>query len=136
MNNKLAGIFKPISIAAALVLAGAAHAGGGHERMELDFSEQWTVFIRPELEHVDLTSYNQIPDELGGVGAAVASFTNGQFAIIEEQYREGTPVVLMNEFDAPADGAMQIGCGADWFFEFFCEQQIDIQHVALWERVD
>ena len=123
MNNKLAGIFKPISIAAALVLAGAAHAGGGHERMELDFSEQWTVFIRPELEHVDLTSYNQIPDELGGVGAAVASFTNGQFAIIEEQYREGTPVVLMNEFDAPADGAMQIGCGADWFFEFFANSK-------------
>lgn len=119
MINKLAGTCKPIGIAAALLLTGAAQSAGDPERMKLDFSEEWRVFIRPELEQVDLTSYNELPDELGGVAAAIASFTNGQFAINEEKYREGTPAVLMNEFDAAADGFMQIGCGADWFFEFF-----------------
>ncbi len=113
MINKLANTCKPIGVAAALLPAGAAQSAGDPERMKLDFSEEWRVFIRPEFEQVDLTSYNEIPDELGGVGATIASFTNGQSAINEEKYREGTPAVLMNEFDAAADGFMQIGCGKD-----------------------
>lgn len=40
------------------------------------------------------------------------------FTKFRDKFAEKTPVYLFNEFEAPADGMMQVGCAADYWFEF------------------
>ena len=40
------------------------------------------------------------------------------FTKFRDKFAEKSPVYLFNEFEAPADGMMQVGCAADYWFEF------------------
>lgn len=106
-----------VSIAACL-LAGAPATIPAAAPLALDLNPQWTLFLRPDLAAVELRALDRVPSELGGAAAQAVVFTNGIHAIREERYSVRTPAVLMNEFESPVEGVMQIGCGADWFFEF------------------
>jgi len=39
-------------------------------------------------------------------------------AALQPKFQVKSEAILINEFDAPEDGVMQIGCAADWWFDF------------------
>ncbi|NLB56205.1 MAG: tyrosine-protein phosphatase [Lentisphaerae bacterium] len=83
---------------------------------------EWTVF-RPDPSLVDeraiegLVDISEIPDSfLGSKPESIMADENGKCEL--ENKQEESPAFFMQEFDSPEDGFMQVGCGADWFWEF------------------
>jgi len=95
---------------------------GEIEYVPFSLTPSWSVF-RPakiKLDDADLGAIEQlatVPEELFGAKRENAVMgQDGRFAFDK-------PVVdalsiFLQEFTAPADGFMQIGCGGDWFWNF------------------
>jgi hypothetical protein len=83
----------------------------------------WHVFrpAQPGISSADLDAILRLtaaPRELLGAQREAATLdSTGRFVFANP--REGQPSVFMQEFDSPADGVMQIGCGGDWFWAFY-----------------
>ncbi len=92
-------------------------------RLPFLLTPAWHVFrpAQQELFSADLDAILRLtaaPGELLGAKREDATLDSaGRFVFADP--REGQPSVLMQEFDSPADGVMQIGCGGDWFWAFY-----------------
>jgi len=88
--------------------------------LPLSLNPSWTVFSSPNLAGVSLDRLTAIPQTLGGAKAQTVSLTENTLDLtsFNRTFKEKTPAVLFNEFTAPEDGTMQIGCSADYWFEF------------------
>ncbi len=92
-------------------------------RLPFLLTPAWHVFrpSRQELSSADLDAIlrlTAVPRELLGAKREEATpDSTGRFAFADP--REGRLSVFMQEFDSPADGVMQVGCGGDWFWAFY-----------------
>ncbi|MBM4143381.1 MAG: tyrosine-protein phosphatase [Lentisphaerae bacterium] len=92
-------------------------------RLPFLLTPAWHVFRpqRQELSSADLDAIRgltEVPGELLGARREDATVDNlGRFVFANP--REGLPSVFMQEFESPADGVMQVGCGGDWFWDFY-----------------
>ena len=96
-----------------------AAAAMGDTRLPFALSPDWTLFVKPEMEGVDLESLRNVPESLGGVqGRKIRFNAHNAFQVPDDAPPSFQRVaVFMNAFESPCDGVMQIGCSADWFFE-------------------
>jgi hypothetical protein len=82
----------------------------------------WSVFrpAKTTLDGADLAAIEQlatVPEELLGAKREKAVMDqDGRFAFDTPAVKALS--VFMQEFTAPSDGVMQIGCGGDWFWDF------------------
>ncbi|NLL83318.1 MAG: tyrosine-protein phosphatase [Lentisphaerae bacterium] len=81
----------------------------------------WTAF-RPDENKLDATTgplldaLKTIPQTL--LGAAPETMTTSRHgATFFAEPREADPAIFMQEFDSPSNGYIQLGCGADWFWD-------------------
>lgn len=90
--------------------------------LPLALNRTWTLFLPEGTEKIRLEKWNTVPRQMPGSAA-------GQNVILKDgvldlaktakTFREKAPAVLFNEFESNEDGMMQIGCAADYWFEFF-----------------
>lgn len=83
----------------------------------------WTVF-RPDAKTFDASDYSAelekltvVPNEfMGAKPEKAVADSDGvcKFA----QAEVNAPAIFIQEFESPQDGCMQLGCGADWFWDF------------------
>lgn len=92
----------------------------------LALNPTWKLFLSPNLENVQLTSFDAVPQKLGGVAGKDVALNNSglNLAALRKPSGEKTPAVLFNEFEAKEDGMMQVGCAADYWFEFIVNGKI------------
>lgn len=119
MNYIRAGIGAGIMICIAVVALAENH-------IDYALSPEWTLFQKPSMEKVDLSALREIPETLGGVSGRKIHFN----AHAAYQVDDPSPpsfqrvAIFMNTFESPRDGLIQIGCSADWFFEFMINGQV------------
>lgn len=99
-----------------LSLAVAACADPQPQVFPLAAPAAWTLFCPESLDGADLGALTRIPDDLCGAKGRTVTFTDNAYEVDRAVTKSG-PAVFMCGFDAPADGFMQAGCGADWFWE-------------------
>ncbi len=96
--------------------------GTADELVESTLGGEWTVF-RPATVlfdetdfHVDLDSLTTIPEEfMGAAPEQAVAAADGCF--IFPEVIPFAPAVFLQEFEAPADGYLQLGCGGDYFWD-------------------
>lgn len=71
----------------------------------------WKVVLRPTRPSV-----TEIPADARNITPAEGIF---DLSRLEERFSPKEEAFLYREFDAPADGLVEIGCAADYWFEFF-----------------
>jgi len=92
------------------------------EYVPFSLTPSWSVFrpAKTTLDGADLAAIERfaaVPEELLGAKREKAVMDrDGRFAFDTPGVKLLS--VFMQEFTAPADGLMQIGCGGDWFWNF------------------
>lgn len=100
------------------------------ERLEtfypLKLNATWQLFMRPQVADGELAGLTSLPETLGGVSAQTVSLTEKSLDIarISPSFAAKDVAVLVNEFEAPGDGFMQLGCAADYWFEFMVNGKV------------
>ena len=92
-------------------------------------SPNWTAF-RPRPASFDSVKYiarvralRKVPSKFMGARAEkVAADANGCFKFAETEHH--APAIFLQEFESPEDGAMQMGCGADWYWEIIVNGEL------------
>ncbi len=112
-------------IGAGLIACIAAVALAGNH-VDYALSPEWTLFQKPAMEDVDLTSIHEIPETLGGVPGRKIRFNEHDAYPVDDPSPPSFQrvAIFMNAFESPRAGLMQIGCSADWFFEFMINGQV------------
>lgn len=77
---------------------------------------EWHLFVRPGVTPEDVRRLTAIPEKLGGAVGRRVRFTDHRLEISDDPAHQAE-AVLLNEFDAPDDGSIKIGCAADWYFD-------------------
>ena len=95
---------------------------GAAKQIPYSPGSKWIVF-RPRADQFSLLEYAA---QASALRAIPKSFMGAkpEEAVLDEAgrfrfstFRHHAPAVFMQEFEAPEDGMMQIGCGADWYWE-------------------
>lgn len=86
----------------------------------LALNPQWTLFKAASLSSEDMCGMDAVPESIGGVSGEPVELSGGviDLAVGGQRVPEKTPAVLFNEFESAEDGVMQVGCAADYWFEF------------------
>ena len=90
---------------------------------------EWKVFTNVNLAN-PLNTYTEIPVELPSKTGIAQSLTvqndHGviDLGVLTSQVIIKTSSVLFNTFESDQDGMMQIGCAADWWFEFIVNGKV------------
>ncbi len=98
---------------------------------------EWLVYqpVMKQVSHDDIVSFltlDAAPDSFLGVSAAPRSADeNGMISL--SGCTNLRPAFFIQEFESDADGVMQIGCGADWFWALSFNGEIMIDR-SYWER--
>ena len=98
-------------------------AGADKSFLPCNLNEGWTVFVPSvnKLTESDLAAVaalKEIPEEFMGVkGQKILTDRNGIFSFPQPQIYE--PSVFLKVFEAPMDGILAVGCGADKFFRIY-----------------
>lgn len=99
---------------------------------ELDYvayplSSKWTYFAPKTLGGAEwhaLSRMTDIPAEFAGVkGTEITTNADGLYRVPGKPELK-TPALYVQVFDAPKDGYMRIGIGADWFFRVYVNGKI------------
>ncbi len=84
-------------------------------------NNEWNMYLNPG--KVDLAKISSVPAKLGDAAAEKVILANDEINLISRvkdgKIKERTVAVFIKEFDSPSAGMMQIGCAADWWFEFY-----------------
>ncbi len=96
---------------------------------------EWSVF-RPDRQAFEerkqnqlLASIKEIPEKFLGVEAEkITMDSRGNF--IFPEITPNAPAIFMQELDSPAEGVLQLGCGADWFWEMRVNQELIYDKIA------
>ena len=104
--------------------------------LPLALNPKWTLFLSPELKSVSLEQVRSVPETLGGVAGRTVELQDGVLDVAKYGSSPGEkrPAVLFNEFEAKEDGVMQIGCAADYWFEFFVNGKLVYDTLATGNR--
>ena len=104
--------------------------------LPLALNPKWTLFLSPELKSVLLEQVRTVPETLGGVAGRTVELRDGvlDVTLYGSSPGEKRPAVLFNEFEAKEDGVMQIGCAADYWFEFFVNGKLIYDTLATGNR--
>lgn len=104
--------------------------------LPLALNPKWTLFLSPELKSVSLEQVRSVPETLGGVAGRTVELQDGVLDVAKYGSSPGEkrPAVLFNEFEAKEDGVMQIGCAADFWFEFFVNGKLVYDTLATGNR--
>lgn len=89
--------------------------------LPLALNPEWTLFLPADGVKLRPEMLNTVPQTFGGAAGRTVVLKDGVLNLAEsgKAFREKTPAVLFNEFEAEADGWMQVGCAADYWFEFY-----------------
>ena len=88
--------------------------------LPLALNSNWTLFRTPDLKDVKLEALTAVPQTLGGVQGRTVSLKENTLMLAKpgESVKPKTAAVLFNEFESEKAGVMQVGCSADYWFEF------------------
>ncbi len=105
---------------------------GAAQQLPYYWGKTWTVF-RPQPEGFDSNLYANLASGLRAMPSHFMSVNpegltqddRGCVRLPEVKYY--APAVFIQEFEAPEDGTMYVGCGADWFWDLRINgaQQVD-----------
>lgn len=95
---------------------------GFDDLVPYNLTAEWTVF-RPDEgnsdylgSYAELDDLTEIPDTwMGAEAEKISMDADGRFRFKETIHY--APAVFMQEFESDRDGFMQIGCGADWYWD-------------------
>ena len=88
--------------------------------LPLALNPQWMLYPGVGPEALDRVKTGPLPQELDGVKGIPVVFQNKtlDLEVLAGKAKEGRSALLLNLFTAESDGFMQIGVGADWWFDF------------------
>ena len=88
--------------------------------LPLALNSKWTLFRSPDLRNVKLGGLTSVPQSLGGIAGETAVFKENAFVLAEagKATKPKMEAVFFNEFESAEAGTMQVGCAADYWFEF------------------
>ena len=90
------------------------------KHLPLALGKEWRLFPGVKPEAVNAATLKEIPAEIGGVKGIPVTL-NGKtldIAALAGGPENGKTALLLNRFTSDSDGFMQIGIGADWWFDF------------------
>ena len=90
--------------------------------MPLSLNQKWQLFICPELKEFNVEDITEMPKKIGNTEGREITLKNNMVDILAlagtGKFKPKDTAVLINEFNAPSDGVMQVGCAADYWFDF------------------
>lgn len=104
----------------------------------LSLNPEWTLFRSPELKETNLNAITAVPLTLGKAAGETVELKDCAYVLAES----GRPIsvkseaVFFNEFEAAADGMMQVGCAADYWFEFIVNGKTVYDTLRTGNRVE
>lgn len=103
-------------------------AGAAKSFVPYDLNGKWTVFVPSvekltEADFTAIAAVKDIPEEFMGVkGQDILTNREALFSFPQPQAYK--PSVFFKVFEAPADGILAVGCGADWFFRIYINGEL------------
>lgn len=120
------------SVRSPMLMAGALPQGSvfriGGVKLEkvvnflpLALNPEWTLFLPADGKTIRLETQNAVPQSLGGSAGRKVTLKDNVLNLLQYAKPSGekTPAIVFNEFESKEDGWMQIGCAADYWFEFY-----------------
>lgn len=120
------------SVRSPMLMAGALPQGSvfriGGVKLEkvvnflpLALNPAWTLFLPADGKTIRLETQNAVPQSLGGSAGRKVTLKDNVLNLLQYAKPSGekTPAIVFNEFESKEDGWMQIGCAADYWFEFY-----------------
>lgn len=90
------------------------------KHLALALNRKWMLYPGIDPQAADLNTLKTVPAEIGGIKGIPVSF-EGKFLDIGALAggpSNGKAALLLNRFTSDSGGFMQIGVGADWWFDF------------------
>ena len=121
-----ASIRTPMLMAGALPQGSVFRIGGVKlEKVEnflpLALNPEWTLFLPTDGKALRPEELTAVPQSIGGSTGRKVVLKDNVLNLLDfaKTSREKTPAILFNEFESKEDGIMQVGCAADYWFEFY-----------------
>lgn len=91
--------------------------------LPLALNSQWMLYPGVGADAVDWNAWrtaDALPAQIGGSRGIPVTLKNSFLDLepLAGRAKEGKSALLLNRFEAGAEGVMQIGIGADWWFDF------------------
>lgn len=104
----------------ATLLIGPVRTEKIQNHLPLALRESWMLYPGVTPESLDWTALDALPAAVGGAKGIPVTFRNSALDLesVAGRAAEGKPALLLNQFSAESDGFMQLGVGADWWFDF------------------
>ena len=104
----------------ATLLLGPVRTEKIQNHLPLALRESWMLYPGVTPESLDWTALDALPAAVGGAKGIPVTFRNSALDLesVAGRAAEGRPALLLNQFSAESDGFMQLGVGADWWFDF------------------
>lgn len=104
----------------ATLLLGPVRTEKIQNHLPLALQESWMLYPGVTPESLDWNALDPLPVSIGGAKKIPVTFRNNALDLesVAGRAAEGKPALLLNQFSAGSDGFMQLGVGADWWFDF------------------
>ena len=104
----------------ATLLLGPVRTEKIQNHLPLALRESWMLYPGVTPESLDWNALDPLPVSIGGAKGIPVTFRNNALDLesVAGRAAEGKPALLLNQFSAGSDGFMQLGVGADWWFDF------------------
>jgi len=90
--------------------------------LPLSLNPEWRIFLCPELSDFNVETMTETPKKIGDTEGREITLNNDMVDILTlagaGKFKPKETAILFNEFNAPSDGVMQVGCAADYWFDF------------------